>query len=110
MYAPVPDVRPRIPYLTCLAASSVWYLALIAGYSAVVVKSGGSWQFLLHALATGLIPWLLSSLIVWLIMRTTGVQPWLLIVITLPFFLVLWVMLAYFITIVMVMIFALNGG
>ena len=95
MYAPVPPSGPRIPYLTCLSASTVLYLGLIAGYVAISLQSG-VWTPVLGAVLTGLIPWLLSSLVVWLIMRTTNVQPWLLIVITLPFFLILWLMISFF--------------
>jgi len=90
MYAPVPQVRPRIPFLHCLAASTVWYVAAVVAFAARSLKLGDEWETVLGTLLIGVIPWLLSALLVWLIMRNTGVQPWLLIVIALPFFGMLW--------------------
>jgi hypothetical protein len=109
MYAPFPQARPRIPYLTCLAAASFWYSAALLGYTAWAVKSG-QWQGVLGALLIGLVPWLLSSLLVWLIMRTTEVPSWVLTVVALPFFAVLWMMISFFVGMAMVIIPALNGG
>lgn len=90
MYAPVPRVQPRIPFLHCLAASTVWYVAAVVAFAARALKLGDQWETVLGTLLIGAIPWLLSALVVWLIMRNTGAQPWLLIVIALPFFVMLW--------------------
>lgn len=109
MHAPVPQAEPRIPYLTCLAASAFLYLALIAGFAGMSLRIG-EWTAVLHAVLTGLIPWLLSSLIVWLIMRTTRVQSWLLIVIALPFFLGLWMMISLFVGMSIAVFSRMNGG
>ncbi|MFS8095869.1 hypothetical protein LFM09_01910 [Lentzea alba] len=109
MYAPLPEARPRIPYATSLAAASVWYAALVAGYAAWALKSG-EWQGIIGALLTGLVPWLLTSLIVWLILRATNVGWWVLIVLALPFFFVMWFMISLFAGLAIAALFMMNGG
>ena len=81
------------------------------GHVAWAGKRGDvSVRLVVFALLIGLVPWLLSSLVVWLIMRTTGVQPWLLIVVALPFFFVLWVMITFLAGMASLVVLMLNEG
>lgn len=89
MSAPVQ--QRRTPWLHCLAGASIWYVAAVVAFAASALKTGSGWSGALGALLIGVVPTLVSSLLVWLIAREYTIQPWLLILIALPFFGAMWV-------------------
>jgi energy-converting hydrogenase Eha subunit B len=88
MNAPVQ--QRRTPYPHCLAGASVWYVAAAVAFAASALKTGSGWAGVLGALVIGVVPMFVSSLLVWLIARNYLIQPWLLILIALPFFAAMW--------------------
>lgn len=82
---PAPALRARTPFPHCLGAAAVWYVGIV-----VLRLVTDHHTDVLTRLAFGLVPWLLSALLVWQIARTRHMQPWLLIALALPYYGVLW--------------------
>jgi hypothetical protein len=83
--APPAPLRAGTPFPHCLGAAAVWYIGFIALRLAIDIHADA-----IARLAFGLVPWLLSALLVWLVARTRQLQPWLLIAMALPYYAVLW--------------------
>lgn len=88
---PPPPTRRGTPFLHCLAGASIWYLAYIAAHVAVGLKTGTQLQ-IVAALFVGAVLWLPTSAIMWLILLRARIQPWVLIFVSLPIYIVVWVL------------------
>ncbi|RAS65673.1 hypothetical protein C8D87_104224 [Lentzea atacamensis] len=93
-FAPPPSrqpVRKGTPFLHCAAGAFIWYIALIVAFLAAALKTRAGLVNLLPALVIGAVFWVLASTITWLILMRTRVQPWVLIPLTVPIYVLVWI-------------------
>lgn len=68
----------------------VWYAALVAGSIITVVLTGWDNAFAQIMTVSGVVPWLLGTVVLWLIARRLDVGRRALIVMALPIYVVMW--------------------
>jgi hypothetical protein len=85
----MPAVRRGTPFLHCVAGAAVWYVASITVQVIVAHRTGYGAGGLRGVLVGGGIIWLLTALVTWLIALKVRIKPWVLIILTLPLYLVL---------------------
>ncbi|MFS8095868.1 hypothetical protein LFM09_01905 [Lentzea alba] len=71
-------------------AVGVWYAALVAGSIITVVVTGWDPGFAQIMAVSGVVPWLLGTVVLWLIGRRVDVSRQALIVMALPIYVVMW--------------------
>lgn len=95
-FAPPPSARAvtkGTPFLHCAAGASIWYIALIVAFIAAAVKTGAGLGNLVPALVIGAVFWVMTTTITWLVLMRSRVQPWALIPLTVPIYVLVWIVL-----------------
>jgi hypothetical protein len=88
-------VQRTTPFLHCLAGALVWYVAVLVGYGIAEFRTGTEAPITVVEAIVGAVALAVSATLVWalLLMAKAHIQPWLLIVIALPIFVVTWFVL-----------------
>lgn len=97
-YAPPPPphqpVKKGTPFLHCLAGASVWYVAFVVVFGIIAVKFGLKFWNFVPAVLVGAAIWGITSTLTWLILLKARIQPWVLIFVSIPVYLVVWMFLS----------------
>jgi hypothetical protein len=96
-YAPPPPphqpLKKGTPFLHCLAGASVWYVAFVVAFVIISIKFGFTLGNLVPALLIGAAIWGMTSTAMWLILLKARIRPWVLIFVSIPVYLVVWIVL-----------------
>ncbi|NKE57204.1 hypothetical protein FXN61_10310 [Lentzea sp. PSKA42] len=95
--APPPSaqsVNRGTPFTHCAAGASIWFVALVTVYVVAGVRTGAGLGQLGIALAIGAVLWAPTTVITWLMLMKVRLQPWVLIFVTLPVYLVVWMLVS----------------
>ncbi|WP_434441312.1 hypothetical protein [Lentzea sp. E54] len=84
--------RKGTPFTHCAAAAAVWYAAFTVAHVAALGSGLGVTE-LLVALLIGLLHWAPTTVVTWLVLMRVRLQPWVVIIVVLPVFVVVWVLL-----------------
>ena len=90
-------VQRTTPFLHCLAGAAVWYIAVLVAYGIAEFRTATEAPLTVVEAIIGAVALAVSATLVWalLLMVKAQIQPWLLILIALPIFVVAWVMLHF---------------
>ncbi|MFC3895935.1 hypothetical protein ACFOWZ_31050 [Lentzea rhizosphaerae] len=90
---PSPPAKKGTPLLHCAAGASIWYIAWIVTVVVANVRTQSEWDNLAPALVIGGVFWVITTVVTWLILMRAKIAPWVLIPLTIPVYLVVWMVI-----------------